>query len=119
MPDEPEEDVDNDDGDAGDGDDTGDSGAGDETPVLERLAAMESKFAELVGAGADNEPAPVSAPGTTRDGVDIRSQVKEALAEVADAKDLRERVEKVEKVVERPPVKQSRLSRAMWGRVEA
>lgn len=108
--------------DSGDGDHGDDSGAGDETPVLERLAAMEARFEELLGGGDDDDGAgeqQVTAPTRTDDRESIRAQVHAALTEAADSKALKEKVDKIEQIVERPPLKQSKLSRAFWGRVEA
>ena len=117
--DDHEETTDDDSGEpAGDGDHVDDPRDGDEPSVLERLAKMEQRFEQLAGIDDEREEPTVPA-GVTREGVDIRSQVRAALAEVGEERELKERVEKIEKVVEKPPVKQSRLSRARWGKVDA
>ena len=95
-------------------------GAADGAGVLEAIHALGAKLDGLTGGAADDdEGEPVKAGSAREREVDVEGQVRRALARVGRERDLDERVQKVEKAVERPPVKQGRLSRALWGRVDA
>ena len=117
MADEPEEpEAPEPDPDPGDGGNPPDPAPSGEALILERLEAILPSLEELF---ADNDPGePVTTPAADHKS-DIKAQVAAALSEIQDGKETKERLEKIERIVEKPPIKQSRLSRALWGRVDA
>lgn len=110
--------------DAGDEDerpaDSGDRGGGDDLGILAAIDDLREQVVGLAHREPDvsASPAPSTSPASGA-GDGIEAQVRAALTKVGKEKETDERLSKVEKAVERPPVKQSRFSRALWGRVDA
>jgi len=104
-----------------DQDDGGDAGGDDEGGEDDALDAIKSGFASL---GTQLEKLVKSGKGDTvtpraaDDGAGVEDQVRRALERVGKEKETDERVAKLEKLAEKPPRKQSRLERALWGKVD-
>lgn len=98
-----------------------DDGAGGSGDVVAGVLAAVQGLGETItnalagrGDGTEGTPVTTDPPPTDLDG-----QVRAAMARVGKEKEIDDRVARVEKAVEKQPIKQGRLSRALWGKVEA
>jgi hypothetical protein len=105
-----------------------DAGSDDDGSGHDPLAVLTGKVDQLLsalGPDADNDDGEtVTTPAqhhTTNADVEATAAraVREALAGQTKEKERDDRLAKVEKAIERQPIKQSKLSRAIWGKVDA
>jgi hypothetical protein len=68
---------------------------------------------------SSNTPPPPPASTGSQESQRVEELVRAELAKVGAEKERDDRLAKVEKAIERPPVKQSRISAFLWGRVDA
>lgn len=88
------------------------------------LAAKVEELATAVagivtGKGDDAGKPPAAAPAGGAPATDVESQVRQAMSKVGKESETDERLKRVEKVLEKPPLKQGKLSRILWGKVDA
>lgn len=105
----------------GGNDNGGAAGAGADggSGLAAQVADLATTVAGLVtGKGADDTTPPASSSSSTPP-ADVEGQVRAAMSKVGKETDTDERLKKVEQVLERPPLKQGKLSRLLWGKVDA
>lgn len=103
-------------------DDDGAAGRGDADGLRATVEALRDDVAKLLGTNDDDkgdqhvndDKGTAAAPAS-----DLDAQIERAMTRVAKDTERDQRLEKVERAIEKPPVKQGRLSRALWGKVDA
>jgi len=108
--------------DDGSGDGSGDDGGDDDGMGAKIKAAVSEALAPFFAADDDGEDVNDSAhPARTQyaQEIDFEAKARAALDKIGKEKETDARLAKVEQIVERPPRKQSKLERALWGTEKA